>query len=290
MKKIFNIAFLILLLIGFKNVSALENDIIIVNSNNVNITEERFLELMDAGYTINDIYNMTLEEYNNANTNNPDIVSTTKYLKTISTTRYGITNSETYEITQEEYEMGENENISFFASGTSETTYKRLTASINSSSNGNNYKTYRAYLYWKTMPATRSHDIMSMGFDSTIVDPTAPQDFSQLYTINGITYVSDDAYIKEFNNGLGTVFQLPTSKSVITLCQDMTFEVTKLNQSTTITSQYGAGDYAHATETVSATSANNNYMAGSGGLTLYSAITNKYDSMQSADVYWTGTW
>ena len=288
MKKILIFAFLVLLTINSKNVSALEEDIIIVNNNNVSITEERYLELMDAGYTINDIYNMDLETYNNASTNNDNITSDTKYYKTITTTRYGSTSSETIEVTEEEFNEGDTGNISIYASGTVQTTYKKLTASIAASTTNSNRMKYRVYMYWKTLPSVRSYDIIGLGFDSTVVERATSPSFYQLYTRDGYTYTSYEAYLKNFTNGAGAVFELPTN--VTTISQDFYFEVLKENSSTTITQLNTAGDYAHAIETVSGSTANNNYVANTIGLSLYSAINSKYDDMSSAQVLWTGTW
>lgn len=286
MKKILNITFLILLLIGFKNVSALEEDIYITNSKGVDITEERFLELMDAGYTLNDIYNMDLETYNNAETYNPNIALGTKYYKTTTTTRYGNTNIETVEVTEEEYNNSEEYNTMIRASGEVNTTYKKLNASINPSTSHSGKMTYRVYMHWKTMPVTRSYDIIGIGFDSTIADIYTGPYFTNLYTINGITYTSYSAYVTEFANGVGAVFDL--NDNATTLNQELSFDVSK--KKSTVTVQQITGDYSHATQTVSGSTANSNYRVDTSGIVLYSAIINKYDSMSEADVYWTGTW
>lgn len=286
MKKILNITFLILLLLGFKNVSALEEDIYITNSKGVDITEERFLELMDAGYTLNDIYNMDLETYNNADTSNDDITASIKYYKTTTTTRYGNTNIETVEVTEEEYNNSEEYNTMIRAEGEVNTTYKKLYASINPSTSHPGKMTYRVYMHWKTMPVVRSNDIISMGYDSSVVSKSYGPYFTNLYTVNGYTYTSSSAYIKEFSNGVGAVFDLHDTAT--TLNQELTFEVNKAIS--TVTEQEGAGDYSHAIETVSGSTANNNYSCSTLGITLYSAINSKYDAMSEADVYWTGTW
>ena len=120
MKKILTLAFFILL-INAKNVSALDETNStgkitmgkqIVNAQNVSIPEERFLKLLDAGYTLDEINNMDLDAYNNANLNNPNIAKTTKYLKTITTTLNGVTTNETVEISEEEYKNSKPSNPS----------------------------------------------------------------------------------------------------------------------------------------------------------------------------------
>ena len=288
MRKILIVTFSLLILIGFKNVSALEEDIYITNSKGVGITEERFLELMDAGYTLNDIYNMNKEEIDNANTDNPDIAVAVKYYKTTTTTKYGSTTHETTEVTEEEYNNSENYNNMIRASGEVNTSYKKLYASVTPSTNYAGKMTYRVYMHWKTMPKVRSNDIIGMGFDSTVVSMAYTPNFKQLYTVNGYTYTSQSAYVKTFSNGAGAVFDLHDTAT--TLNQELTFEVNKRNANSTVTEQETAGDYAHAVETVSGSTANNNYVASPLGLSLYNAINSKYDDMSAANVIWTGSW
>ena len=66
------------------------------------------------------------------------------------------------------------------------------------------------------------------------------------------------------------------------------FNIAK-NTSSTLTGLSAAGDYAHATTTVSSNTAQN-YSVGGGGLSLNSSISGYYDSIQSAvatmSVYW----
>lgn len=286
MKKILTFTFLLLIMISSKNVSALEEKTIFVNSNGVNVTEERFLELMDAGYTIKDIHNMDLETYNNANTNNEDIAVGIKYYKTTTTTRYGSTSVENEEISEEEFNNNNGGTINMRASGTVETSYKKLMSSIVIDPSDSNYMDYRTYMYWKTLPSVRSNDIIGMGFDSRVVSRATSPDFYQLYTIGGSTYTSHVSYIRTFANGVGAVFQLPTN--IRTLCQDISFKVSRRNG--TVTHQEANGDYAHATETVNGETANNNYTTYLSGLSLGGAINSKYDAMSSATVIWTGTW
>ena len=290
MKKIFNIAFLILLIISFKNVSALESGKYIKNANNIIISEERYLELMDAGYTIDQIYNMTQNELDNANTDNDNIAISTKYLKTVTTTRYGTTTSETTEVTEQEYLNESGGQISLYASGSVETTYKKLTAQIVPSENGGGLMRYKAYLNWKNMPSNRSYDIIGMGFESGVVEIVYAVSFRNMYTYDGTTYVNGTHSQKISSNGVGAVFAQPEN-TISTLTHELTFEVRKVNSNSTVTSLHSAGDFAHAIDDVVLSTVNANYYTtNSSGLVLYSAIYNKYDTMSEADVYWTGTW
>lgn len=288
MKKILTTTFLLLLMLSFKNVSALEDSTTIINSNNISISEERLLELMDAGYTLNDIYEMTQEEYDNVNIYNPEIAMDTKYLKTTTTTKYGKTIRETIEVSEEEYNNAVVGAPQARASGVVETSYKKLISTIDNSPIGNSLMRYRTYMHWKTMPVVRSYDIISMGFSSTYVNIVLSPSFTLLYTQGGYTYRSSSAYVREFVNGAGAVFQLPSN--CVTLNQDFFFDVAKNDTSSTITVLNSFGDYAHATETVNPTTVNNNYTANMAGIFLNSSITNKFDAMTETDVTWTGTW
>ena len=288
MKKFLSLTFLILILISFKNVEALEDKIVFTNNQNVVVRETRFLELLDSGYTFEDVYNMDLNTYNNASTEITDGAVTTKYLKTTTTTRFGVTTSETVEVTEAEYLSSPDESYSTFASGTVESTYKKMTASITTSTNNSNYKLYKVYMYWKQMPSTRSYDIIGMGFESSLVEPVYSADFSNFYTYNGETHFDYVHTQKSSTNGKSAVFELPDN-DIVTLGQELKFEVEKI-YSSAINILDCAGDYAHATSTVSESSAVANHYMGIQGLVLNSTISSKYDTMSSAEVYWTGSW
>lgn len=290
MKRILKIAFLLLILLSSKNAFALEDDIYITNNKGVDMTEERFLELLDAGYTLNDVYNMTQNEYNNANTNNPNIIVDTKYYKTTTSTRYGKVEENTEEVTKEEYDNSPEitPNSSLRISGYVATTYKKLTVTIDQSSTNTGKMNYKAYMHWKTMPSVRSNDIITLGFDPLYVKIYTGPFFTYLYTVNGYTYTTQSCSMKEFRAAVGAVFEL--HEDAKTLNQELTFDIMKVDTSSTLTSLKAVGDYAHATETVSRNTANNNYTAGMLGISLGSSILNKYDAMSEAQVYWEGTW
>ena len=170
----------------------------------------------------------------------------------------------------------------------SETNYKILTATIEPSSN--NLMKYRTYMYWKTMPSTRSYDIIGIGFEPGKVHIGYGINFTHLYTIGTTTHVTYNYNDKEHYAGASAVFQLP-SQTISTLCEELYIEVAK-NSNGTITELETAGDYAHATKTISSTTAFNNHsMNFSGGLVLTSTATStSYDSMSAAKVYWGGSW
>ena len=291
MKKIITFMFLTLLLISAKNVYATgmtppsNDNRSIINKNNIVIDEELFLTLLDAGYTVDEVYNMTEAELENANLT-PVEAMTTKYIKTTTITRGNDIISIDEEVTKEEYDNSEKE-IQIRASGTSETTYKRMTATI--TTYNSSMMKYRNYLYWKQIPSNRSYDINAMGYESSYVKYASTINFYQMYTQNYVTTTSTGFYSKRTTTGAGASFQLP-SGTITSLVSDMYIYVEKVNANITITNLVGAGDYAHATSSVTSTQAQNYTINHVNGIVLDSSISNKYDSMSPAYVYWSGTW
>jgi len=139
------------------------------------------------------------------------------------------------------------------------------------------------------MPSTRSYDIIGLGFESGLVELYLGAQFKNLYTYGGVTYVDETHIAKSNTNGRGALFALPTN-TISTLCQELSFEVIKVNSNETIDELYTSGDYAHATKSVSDTTANANYSVGVLGLSLTSTISSKYDAIDSAEVYYNAAW
>ena len=139
------------------------------------------------------------------------------------------------------------------------------------------------------MPSTRSHDIISLGYEYNLVDLYLDSSFRHLYTYGGTTYVDDTHIPKSAASAEGALFKLPTN-TISTLCQELSFEVIKVNSSQTIPELMTTGDYAHATQSVSDTTANANYSIDILGIHLNSTINNKYDAIDSAAVYYNKAW
>ena len=196
-------------------------------------------------------------------------------------------NSYTEEITKEEFD---NYNLSIivpldYSNGYIETNYKKMTSLI--IKNGSTFR-YEVILEWKTMPSTRSYDIIGIGFPSS-VKPESSITFRQNYCLtNGSCYtgVSHTPYIGV--NGVGASFALP-SGSLTSLKQTLYVEMIKTDNSSTILRQYAYGDYSHATKNISYSNSKK-YMVSSGGIILDSSINNYYDSINTANATWTGTW
>lgn len=214
-----------------------------------------------------------------------------KFYKTISktnnmvlnTNNNGIeNNSYSIEITKEEYENSNN--TATTRAAYVETTYKKLTSTI--SQNGSYYR-YKAELNWKSIPSTRSYDIIGIGFYPSVKLRTSTT-FSQYYCFSDGTCKTDSSnYPQIFSNGAGTSFKIP-SGNLTTLKQTFYFDVEKANSSTVI-SQIAAADYSHATKSVTSNNAKN-YTVNTSGINLGSSITSSYDAINTANATWNGNW
>lgn len=225
-----------------------------------------------------------------------DSVSTTKYYKTttiVSTnsSSYVLSegnNSYTEEITKDEYNNFDPNSLVVpldYSNGYIETNYKKMTSSI--VKNGSTYR-YKVILEWKTMPSTRSYDIIGIGFPAS-VKPESSLVFSQNYCFtNGNCYtgVSYTPYIGV--NGVGASFALPVG-TLSSLKQTLYVDMIKANSSSTILRQYAYGDYSHATKSISYNNSRN-YVVSSGGIILDSSIDSYYDSINTANATLSGEW
>ncbi len=214
----------------------------------------------------------------------------TKYLKTITKNSDGLLNNKkssiSYEITEDEYNKANRvNNITNDSSGTTETTYKKLTVSI---SNNGSYYRYKATLVWKNFPTIRSYDIMAIGFYSNL-KPHSNINFIQEICYSGGTCLSNNEGTRTtFNSGVGVSFALPTG-SLSSLKQILYFDVEKKN-STTLVMQDAYADYAHAVRNVSSSDSKKYSVIGSSGIVLQSSVENYYDAIDPAHAVWYGTW
>ena len=219
---------------------------------------------------------------------------TTKYYKIVNLVGndslvYGLRSYPYYEeITEQEYNEVDKESGYVvplgYSDGYVETNYKRMTSSIRS--NGSYYR-YKVILDWKTIPSTRSYDIIGIGFPSSV------KKYGDLYFVQNYCYstgtCTSSTSHSEYsgNNGVGVSFQLP-SGTLSSLKQTLYVDMTKNNNLNTITTQYAYGDYAHAVEIVS--NVNSKYTVSTSGIVLNSSIIDSYDSISTARATWSGTW
>lgn len=215
-----------------------------------------------------------------------DEIVTEKYYKTIYNLNCntGINCSATTEVSAFEYETSDIILNSTMGNGQTETAYKKMTTSI--TKNGSYYR-YKVVLNWKQIPSTRSYDIIAIGFDGSKVSYKNNINFEQ-YSCTTVCTTTYTSYYHIFTNGVGTIFQLPTTSNLTTLRQTFSFNVKKAGNGT-ITSQKAYGDYAHAQIAVAQNDAQN-YTVSTTGISLNNSIFNNYDDINPAIATWSGSW
>ncbi|MBQ8131776.1 MAG: hypothetical protein IJ193_04735 [Bacilli bacterium] len=217
------------------------------------------------------------------------VARTTKYFKTetrlneISINAIDTPRTRSYEVTEEEYNNAEG-GISTRAEGTVETTYKKMVTSIWARNSGYRFDNT---LTWKNMPSVRSFDIIAIGKNSNTYIYDGPY-FSQRYcTSSGSCYTSFTHTVQTWSTGAGATCQLMTG-GLSSLKINIQYDVLK-NVSYTLYGLTAYGDYSHATSTVTNSQAQN-YTVNSGGIHLGDSIYSSYDSIDTAEANWYGTW
>lgn len=222
------------------------------------------------------------------------------------------------EITEEEYNNIPNSNTTpdnmispyKYRPGNAETTGKKLTTTI-IAVNGR-YR-LKADLVWKNIPVTRSNDVLAIGIDATVSGIPNTKYVKQNWSYNNpcnntCEYGSStSASWKIDSSGYGAAFTLPRNqrcsipvvdplllptykpKPVTELSSYMYFEINKLTSPINTINAYG--DYAHAIKSVSI-STSINFSFGTSdkgiGITFTPSVSNKFDSMDTAQAYWSG--
>lgn len=265
----------------------------VVNNNGICISSEEYNNLTNLGFFDFEIMNMSEDIYNS----NKDIVANGKTTKTtyVADTYYYVGNkvyTTSREVSEEEYNeilplCEKSVGVRGVSSGYTETTGKRMDNTIIELSNNLRYK---VTLRWKTMPVTRSYDIIGIGLDQDKVYASGNRTFSQTYCVTAMTCSSSSvADINNQQTGVGASFKLP-SGSYVFMSSYLYYDVSKRNGVGTLTNTASYGDYAHATTNVSQGQARDNYAIGYGGIGLYSNISSYYDHFNYATAYWSGNW
>ena len=93
---------------------------------------------------------------------------------------------------------------------------------------------------------------------------------------------------KQLSTGGSVGYKLP-SGDIRALGSVLYYDVSKNNESSTITQLEICGDYSHATANVSQSNLGN-YTIHDSGIQLYSSIAGYYDAIPCALADWVGTW
>lgn len=252
-----------------------------VNYNNIEMTNQEYNNLINLGFTEDEIYYMNEETFEL----NKDITATLvaknqKYYKTIYTDLNG--NQYSTEITKDEYE---NESL-INPRGTVTTEYKTMISTMSKLTNTFRYK---VTLNWNRIPSTRSYDIIGVGFDDDTIEIDSSIYFSYAVTdTNGNTTTSTLHYGKKSTaTGGSAVYKIP-SEDIHGLSAVLYYDVAK-KSSGTITRLDMCGDYSHATSNISSSSTSNHQIT-INGIELGTSIYGYYDAIPCADSTWGGTW
>lgn len=237
----------------------------------------------------------------NYDESNAVIVSqTTKYLKTVeeyanverdsygNISKADLLSSVTYELTKEEYENSDFENTDVTRGSTTVTANYRIMTATLSYSNGT-YR-YKNQVNWTSFPSVRGFDVIGIGHYSNVEADGTPYFLLEYVTTSGAHLTGLFHYDQSFTNGRSATFNLPL-QNLVSMTVTYYFDVKKVNPNSTITSQVCAGDYAHGIDSsVTLSEALNHGVYGTFGIMHASSVSNKFDSVDEAETYWSGTW
>lgn len=256
-----------------------------INYYNINMTDTEYNNLINLGFTEDEIYYMTQDTFdNNKNIEATLVARNVKYYKTVYTGLDG--QSYSTELTKSEYE-----NQSLIESyATVTTSYKTMVTSISYNESSNNYR-YKVSVGWTNFPKVRSYDIIGIGFLDARIYISSLINFSYTYCFEDASCTTSGLYfdIKNTSTGAAKVYKLP-SGDIRSLTAVLYYDVSKAEAyaSETINSLTMFGDYAHAIKNI--TSGYDQYLINNNGIQIYAQISDYYDNIPAAQSTWTGTW
>ena len=240
------------------------DSIYITNKNGVEMTETEYNNLLNLGFTDNEIQYMSMNEF----LENKDLVGQIVAQKTVTVQEPSLFGPFAYQ------------------PGYVSTTTRAVTTTIVSVSDKYRYK---VSVEWLQIPSNRSHDIIGIGIDTNVSIFGDLTYFQQNFCYSANNCNSSGVYsAKVTSTGASATYQLP-SASVVSMNSYLYFSVQK-NTTSTITQLNAYGDFAHAMTTVSLNDAYNNHSINRSGIYLNSNISSYYDSINTAKAVWTGSW
>ncbi len=226
----------------------------------------------------------------------------TKYLKTVNVYEnvekdsYGnivkadLISSDSYELTKEEYENADTDISKTLVtrdSTTVETTYKMMTTYL---TYVNNTYRYKNQLNWLNFPAVRSYDVIGIGHYSDVTISGSPYFNLEYYTTSGTHFNLFYYTSQSFTKGESATFMLPLP-NLSSLTVTYYYDIQKVNPYSTVTSQVAAGDYTHGIDSsLTLSQALNHDVNATLGIVHDSSVYNMFDTINEAEVYWSGTW
>jgi len=254
-----------------------------VNYRGISMTDEEYNNLINLGFTEDEIYYMGEDMFNQNKNIESSLESVNeKYYKTIYTDLNG--GNYSTELTEDEYNNQSSNNMRGYV----ETSYKKLVTTI--SKNSDNSFRFKSSLIWKQFPAVRSYDIIGMGFNNNNIYINAGLVFGYYYCDSSGNCPESTAHYnrKELSTGGGVVYKLP-SGDIRGLGAVLYYDVKKIDSSQTITFLEMCGDYSHATANVSQSNISD-YSVNINGIQLLSGLVGYYDEIPCSSTEWGGTW
>ena len=267
------LAVLTMSLLFTTSIKAEEN--ILENYFGIKMTTTEYNNLLNLGFSEEDIYLMDEDTY----INNKDLIG---HVVSTNVTRYKTVNrgleSVTYVATEEEFQS-RNEVMPL---GVVSNYWRSVVTKITQVDS--NYR-YMVSTTWNTMPEERNYDVVAIGIPYYVIRSTYPT-FTRHHCDYDGCYNSNVGVIKTADYGAGASFKIP-SGTLTGFAVSLYFDVTKY-VSDTLTSQEFCGEYAHGYDTTLADS--RNYTIATGGIGFGASSASKYAIMGCSYGTWTGTW
>lgn len=275
------------------------SDIYYTNNEGLSMTEEQYNNLLNQAFSEKQVESMDLQTF----TDNKDIqaqivAQVKKYVKTTTSVRNGIEFHTSEFLTEDEImqEVEATKNnppypsrdaTGTYYNGIAYTSYKVVqTYIVNLDDDTMRYK---VDIHWLQIPTTRSYDIMGIGIESNKVQINSGLNFRETWWASNSEHYATSCYPKYENTG-GTVMFLLPSGSLQSLEAYLYFTVDKKAGVNTVTTLSAAGDYAHATTSVSDDAYNYFSTNIVTGIEIDNPYANSYDEMSEAVASFVGTW
>ena len=267
------LAVLTISLLFTTSIKADEN--IIENYFGIKMTATEYNNLLNLGFSEEDIYLMDEDTY----INNKDLIGhvVSSNITRYKTVRRGL-ETVTYVATEEEFQSRN----AVMPLGNVENYWRSVITRITQIDS--NFR-YTVSTIWNTMPNERNYDVIAIGIPYYVIRSTYPT-FTRHYCDYDGCYNSNIGAIKTADYGAGASFKVP-SGTLTGLAATLYFDVTKY-VSGTITYQEFCGEYAHGTNTTLTES--QNYGIATGGIAFKGSSIDKYVVMGCSYGTWTGTW
>ena len=300
MKKILYIVGIASLMLFNTAVVNASNEVYYTNRENIEMTEEEYNNLLGLAFSEEQIERMDLEEFLANKDLHGEIIGTEeKLIETTVTIQNGIKTYSNRVISEDEYLQNASMQIQqptyspnvsgYFYDGLSWTTVRALESFIVSVND--DYMRYKADLKWLQVPSDRYYDIIGVGIEPSKVEIASSIVFREDYKTTSSEYgYTKSCSPKSSSTGASVIFQLP-SGAMEWIEAYTYFNVTKVNQSSTITSLEAIGDYAHGYNSVNSTGLYNNHSIDHvGGLLILSPYNSSYDNTITANASFVATW